>query len=470
MNNTSNVLEQITGIVGKKGVIADPADMAPYLADARHYEDSTCDLVVRPATTDQVAAVVKLCAAEGVAITPRGGGTGLVGGSVTHEGIVLSLDRMNSVRQVDALNHTLTVDAGCILADIQETAAEAGCLFPLSLGAEGSCQIGGNLSTNAGGVGVLRYGNVRDLVLGLEVVLPDGRIWDGMNALRKNNTGYDLKQLFVGAEGTLGIITGAVLKLFPKPQAKVTTLTAVDSADAVLQLFDKVRASLGDRLTAFELIPRLAMELCTAHIPGAVDPFDAPHSHYALIEVTSPRAGDDLRGELEEVLATAFEAELVSDAVFAESEAQTLDLWRLRETIPEAQTKEGASIKHDVSVPVSKSIEFITEANKRIEATLPGTRVCSFGHIGDGNIHYNLTQPKEIAPDAFMAKSGEFHRIVHDLVVELGGSISAEHGIGTFKRTELAHYSPEIDIELMRRIKLALDPHRIMNPGKIFDL
>lgn len=467
---STELRQTLIDIVGPKAVAESPNDAAPYLIDARGYVESTCDLVLRPATTGEVAAIVRACRAAQTPIVPRGGGTGLVGGSVIKDGVMVSLDRMNQIEDIDALNMTMTVQAGAILQTIQQSADEAQCYFPLSLGAEGSCQIGGNIATNAGGVGVLRYGNTRELVLGLEVVLPDGEIWDGLNALRKNNTGYDLKQLFIGSEGTLGIVTRAVLKLFPKPRSQATTFVAMESLDAVLPLFDRIRAGIGDRVTAFELIPRLALDLCTAHIPGLVDPFDAPHGQYALIEVASPRDGDTLREDLETVLAECFESDLISDAVFADNETQRATLWRMRETIPEAQTLEGASIKHDVSVPVSKSTEFIQTANQLIGNLLPGTRFCAFGHIGDGNIHYNLTQPVDMEAAAFMSHADAFHRTVHDLVAEMGGSISAEHGIGTFKLEELARYKSATELEMMRRIKQALDPAVLLNPGKIFNV
>ena len=457
-------------ILGERGVISDAADQAPYLSDARQRVESSCDIVARPSATAEVAEIVRRCQEADVPIVPRGGGTGLVGGTAAAGGVVLSLDRMRAVQHVDPLNMTMTVEAGCILKDIQDAAQEAGCYFPLSLGAEGSCQIGGNISTNAGGAGVLRYGNTRELVMGLEVVLPNGEIWEGMNALRKNNMGYDLKQLVIGAEGTLGIITRAVLKLFPRPRTRVTLLAAMDGLERILPLFDLVRADLGDRVTAFELIPRLAMELCTRHIDGLADPFTEPHPQYALIEIASPRADEDLRGEIEHVLGGALETGRISDAVFAENEGRALALWRLRESIPEAQTREGASIKHDVSVPVSRTTEFIEKANAALAPVVPGVRFCAFGHIGDGNIHYNLTQPVDADGAAFLDRAEEIHRIVHDMVVEMGGSISAEHGIGTLKKAELAHYRSSLELDLMRRIKRAMDPGNIMNPGKIISV
>jgi len=468
-NLSEKFLTDLQGALPSNAVLTTPEDLAPYLKEERGLMESDCDVVVRPGSTEEVAKALSLCAEHGVSVVPLGGNTGLVGGGVADGGIILSLDRMNKIIEVDALNHTMTVEAGVILATIQAAAEEAGCLFPLSLGAEGSCQIGGNISTNAGGVNVLRYGNTRELVLGVEAVLPDGRIYEGLNALRKDNTGYDLKQLFIGAEGTLGIVTKAVLKLFPAPRSSVTVMAALGDLEDVLPLFDRARAACGDRLTAFELVPRFGMELGVAHISGIDDPFAEPHAQYALIELTSPREGDDLRSEIESVLEQAFEEEVVQDAVIAESEAQVQQLWKIREELPEAQSREGGSIKHDVSVPVSASIDFIRKASTAVEAAIPGIRVCAFGHIGDGNIHYNLTQPTEMDKQAYLENWESINRIVHDIVVEMNGSISAEHGIGLLKKEELGHYAPPVDIDLMRQVKTAIDPAGIMNPGKVFD-
>jgi len=461
------IVAAITEIVGANGVITNVSDMAPYLHEERGLAESSADLVARPANTAEVAAVVRACAETKTPMVPVGGSTGLTGGTLAKGGVLVATDRLNKIIEVDALNNTMTVETGCILADLQTAAADQDCLFPLSLGAEGSCRIGGNLSTNAGGIGVLRYGNTRDLVLGLEVVLPSGEIWDGLSALRKDNTGYDLKQLFIGAEGTLGIITQAVLKLFPAPKTTMTVLAALPELAAILILFETTRQLCGDRLTAFELISRIGIDLGVSHIPGVIDPFENAHPCYALIELTSPRANDDLRTEIETVLEKAFEDGIVTDAVFAESDAQRQELWKIREEIPAAQTREGASIKHDISVPVSQTVAFITEASKQITHALPGIRPCPFGHIGDGNIHFNLTQPADMASEDFMAQAEALTRIVYDLVVEMKGSISAEHGIGAFKREELAHYASATKIDLMRKIKQALDPDNIMNPGKI---
>ena len=462
--------ERLTEIVGAAGVLTEPADMAPFLVDERARYRGATPAVVRPSTTDEVARVVALCAAEKIPIVPQGGNTGLCGGATPHAGgreLVVSLARLNRVREVDPLNYTITVEAGVILADVQKAAAEVDRLFPLSLGGEGTARIGGNLSTNAGGTGVLRYGNARDLALGLEVVLPDGRVWDGLSALRKDNTGYDLKHLFIGAEGTLGIITAAVLKLFPRPHAVETALVALDDPAAAVALLARARAATGDRVTAFELILRLPFELVLAEIPGTRDPFAGRHPCYVLAELSAGAGEDDVRGQMESLLAGAMEDGLVRDAVIAGSGAQAADFWKLRETIPEAQKLDGASIKHDISVPVSRIPGFMEEAAAAAEAAVDGVRVCAFGHVGDGNLHFNMNQPVGGDPAAFLEREDELNTIVHDAASRHGGSISAEHGIGQLKREALIHYKPAVAIELMRRIKAALDPDNLMNPGKV---
>ncbi|MEE9139457.1 MAG: FAD-binding oxidoreductase [Alphaproteobacteria bacterium] len=467
---SADVLRQIQDVVGDKGWVSDPAGMEPYLTDHRGLYRGRSPAVVRPATTEEVAEVVRLCGEAGVAIVPQGGNTGLVGASVPHEHgreILLSLGRLNRIREVDARNDTLTAEAGCILAEVQAAAAEADRLFPLSMASEGSCQIGGVLSTNAGGTAVLRYGTARDLVLGLEVVLADGRVLDMLTGLRKDNSGYDLKQLFVGAEGTLGIITAAVWKLFPRPRQIETALTAVRDLEAMIELLVRARAASGDSVTAFEMIPRLGVDLVLRHIPGTADPLDQRYDHYVLIELSSAQAEAPLARRLEDLLAGAMEDGLVLDAAIAASEAQRQDLWRLREAIPEAQGREGGSIKHDIAVPVSALPEFVARATGRVTREMPGLRVVAFGHAGDGNVHFNLTQPEGADRAAFLEKWEFFNRIVHDLAVELGGTISAEHGIGRLKRDELARYRSATELELMRRLKSALDPKGIMNPGKV---
>jgi D-lactate dehydrogenase (cytochrome) len=405
-----------------------------------------------------------------VPIVPQGGNTSLCGAATPFEHgneVVLSLTRINRVRTVDPLNYAITVEAGVILADVQRAAAEHDRLFPLSLGGEGTARIGGNLSTNAGGTGVLRYGNARDLVLGIEVVLPDGTVWDGLRGLRKDNTGYDLKQLFIGAEGTLGIITAAVLKLFPRPAVLETAFAGLPKAEAAIELLSRARKRTDDKVAAFELIARVPLEMVLRRIPGARDPLARPHPWYALIEISSGRADGGLRAELEALLAEAIDDGLVEDAAVAESGEQRKDFWRLRETIPEAQKHEGASIKHDVSVAVSRTAEFMAAASKDVDAIVPGARIVAFGHVGDGNIHFNIAQPAGDDGARFRARAEDITRAIHDLVDRMDGSISAEHGIGRYKKDELARYKPAAALDLMRRIKDAIDPDGIMNPGKV---
>jgi FAD/FMN-containing dehydrogenase len=382
--------------------------------------------------------------------------------------IVLSLSRMNRVRGIDLDNDTITVEAGCILANLHAAADEVGRLFPLSLASEGTCEIGGNLSTNAGGVAVLRYGNMRELTLGLEVVLPDGRIWNGLRGLRKDNTGYDLKQLFVGAEGTLGIITAAVLKLFPKPKARATALVALESPARAVALLRAFRAHCGDRLTAFEIVQRVCLDLVLRHIPGSVDPLPDRYPWYVLAELSDTLAEANLAQAIESALGDAVESGIAMDAVIAASEAQAGALWALRENISEAQRIEGASIKHDVSVPVSRIPEFIEQAGKALTREFRGIRIVAFGHIGDGNMHFNCSQPESAEASTFLATQTQVNRIVYDLVASLGGSISAEHGLGQLKRFEIAHYKSALEIEMMQAVKRAFDPDYLMNPGKLF--
>ncbi len=463
-------LDRIKGAVGPQGFLADAADMAPYLREERGLYRGAAHLVVRPRATAEVSAVVRLCAEANLPIYPQGGNTGLCGGAVPDEdgrGIVLSLSRMNRVRALDAGNFTITVEAGAILAAVQRAAADADRLFPLSLGAEGTCQIGGNLSTNAGGIAVLRYGNMRELTLGLEVVLADGTVWDGLRGLRKDNTGYDLKQLFIGGEGTLGIITAATLKLFPRPREIETAFLALARVEDAMTLFATARAATGDQLTAFELIPRIGLDIAIAHIPGVADPLAQPHAWYVLMELSSSQEGRGLRQALDELLASSLERGLIEDGTIAESQAQATALWRIREGMVEAQKHIGASIKHDVSVPVSKVANFILEASGAVASRYPGIRTIPFGHVGDGNIHFNLAQPLASAPAAFIAETEALNRIVHDIAASYAGSISAEHGIGRLKRDELTRYKPAPALDLMRRIKHALDPDGIMNPGKV---
>ena len=470
MENTK-LIERLRAIVGPANVLTDPAELEPYVNDWRGIYRGSTPAAVRPASTEEVAAVVTLCAQTATAIVPQGGNTGMCMASVPRAGrneIVLSLARLNRIREVDALNNTLSVEAGVVLANIQQAADDVDRLFPLSLGAEGSCMIGGNLSTNAGGVNVLRYGNTRDLVLGLEVVLPDGRIWNGLRGLRKDNTGYDLKHLFVGAEGTLGIITAAVLKLFPKPSASATAWSAVQSPQAALELLALLRSHCGDRINAFELLSRNCLELVLRHIPGTRDPLPVPHDWYVLTALADSRIGEALRNELERALEAALERGLVADVTIAESGSQAEALWRIRETIPEAARGEsGMLYRHDVSVAVSAIPEFITEAQAALEQRFPGAHVICFGHLGDGNLHYNAYVPGRARSDAAAREAHDVTDLVYDIVQRYGGSFSAEHGVGLAKVEELKRYKQPLELELMRSIKRSLDPAGLMNPGKV---
>jgi FAD/FMN-containing dehydrogenase len=464
------LVEQLRAIVGEAAVITDGNETAAYENDWRDQYHGRAACVVRPANTDEVSKVVAACAGAGVAIVPQGGNTSLCGASVPDASgtqVIVNLSRMNKVREIDATNNTMTVEAGCVLAAIQQAADAHDRLFPLSLAAEGSCEIGGNLSTNAGGTQVLRYGNTRDLVLGLEVVLADGRVWNGLRALRKDNTGYDLKHLFVGAEGTLGIITAAVLKLFSKPRSIATAFVAVPGPDEAVALLSRLRAACGDRVTGYELIARICLDLVFRHIPGMADPFNAPHPWYVLVELSDSTKGGSLSMSLENALADGAEAGEVLDGVLASSNAQAEKLWALRENITEAQKVEGASVKHDVSVPVSRVPDLIRLGGAALKAAYPDIRIVAFGHVGDGNIHYNCSQAEQQAAADFMAQGESVNRIVYDVVQRLGGSISAEHGLGQLKREEIKHYKSALELELMARVKMALDPHGLMNPGKV---
>ena len=458
------LLDLLARIVGAENILRVAADMAPYLTDWRGRYRGAAQCVVRPGSSAEVAAVVKLCGEAGVPIVPQGGNTSLCGAATPDaagQAVLISLSRLNRVLTVDPKNNTISVEAGCTLAAVQEAARAAGRLFPLALASEGTCQIGGNLSTNAGGVQVLRYGNMRELTLGLEVVLPSGELWDGRRGLRKDNTGYDLKQLFIGAEGTLGIITGAVLKLFPLPKTQITCWLNVASPLVAVDLINAAKTVFDAQLTAFELISEMALGLVLAHIPDSTRP-GSVSPWYVLAEFsdTDPAA-------LSAWLDRQMEAGVVSDGVIAQSAGQAKKLWALRENISEAQKIEGVSIKHDISVPVSCIPEFLTAADTALVRAFPGIRVVAFGHVGDGNLHYNLSKADAQDNAAFLAAQPAVNRIVHDTVHVLNGSISAEHGIGQLKRDEILRYKHPLEMTLMRSIKQALDPRGLMNPGKL---
>ncbi|MCJ0763998.1 FAD-binding oxidoreductase [Variovorax terrae] len=464
-------LAMLAGIVGASQVLTREEDVARHVSDWRRRYPGRARAVVRPANTQEVSRVVAACAAHGVPIVPQGGNTGLVGGSTPDASgteVVLSLSRMNAVRSVDPLDGSLTLEAGCTVLAAQEAAAAAGRLFPLSLASEGSATIGGVLSTNAGGEQVLRYGNARDLALGLEVVLPDGRILEALTALRKDNTGYDLKHLFIGGEGTLGVITAATFKLFAPPRKVATAWVAVRDPQAAVELLARLTGAVGERVTAFELIGREALSQVLAHAgPGMRNPLaDAP-AWAVLFDVSEASARLDPTPAVEEVLGAAMDDGLVADAVLAATGAQAHALWALREHVPEAQRLDGPSIKHDISVAVSRIPAFIAEADAALQALMPGIRICCFGHVGDGNLHYNQSKPAGMADADFLAREDAVHDAVHAIAARLQGSISAEHGIGRLKQSALLHHKPAVALDLMARIKQAVDPANLFNPGRL---
>ena len=451
-------------------LITDPAQLAPFLTDWRKIWHGTALAAVQPDTAQDVAQIVAWCAANQVTVTPQGGNTGLAGGSpppATGRNIVLSTARLNRVREIDTLNNTVTVEAGVVLQTLQQAANDAGRLFPLSLAAEGSCTIGGNLSTNAGGVAVLRYGNARELCLGLEVVTAQGELWDGLKGLRKNNTGYDLRDLYIGSEGTLGIITAAVMKLYPTPAAKVAAFVGMETPQQAVELLQLAQARLGSNLTAFELMSARSLALSLKHNPDIRAPFATPQAWNVLMELSSMTDEAQGRADLEPLLEQAFQVGLIGDAVIAESLAQSAALWSLREKLSEAQTLEGPSIKHDISVPISRMAQFIVEGEAEILKVVPAARLMAFGHVGDGNLHFNVSYPEGGDGKAFMARQTDMNRAVHDLVDAMGGSISAEHGLGMLRRDEAIRYRPAVETRLMRAIKQTLDPLGIMNPGTV---
>lgn len=460
-------LTRLTAALGPKGISTDSHEIDPHVRDWRGRWKGWTPVLIKPATTEEVAAAVKLCGAYGLAITPQGGNSGMVNGGVPYGEALISLKRMNRVREIDPLNDAMTLEAGVILTHAQEAADKAGRLFPLSLGAEGVATIGGLVSTNAGGVAVLRYGMMRDMVLGIEAVLPDGRVWNGLRGLRKDNTGYDLKQLFVGAEGTLGIVTAATVKLFPKPAVKETAWAVVDSPAQAVELLAKVKAASGGAVTGFEIISSFALGLVLKHIPDVRDPLPASAPWRVLVELSLPRA-EGARDLTEGLLADAAEAGLIADAVIAHSLAQSAMMWRIRENIAVAERAHGKALKHDVSVAVSRVPEFIARGDALVRKIAPGADLIAFGHVGDGNIHFNVTPPPGPEPEKWLEGEGEtVSRAVHDLIVELNGSISAEHGIGKLKRDELGERKAGVEIDLMRAVKRALDPENRMNPGRV---
>jgi FAD/FMN-containing dehydrogenase len=467
---SADFLQRCREVAGPDYVLTSAEDCAPYLTDWRGRFTGRALAVLRPNEPMQVAQLVRACAEARIALVPQGGRTGLVLGSVpdaSGDAVVLSLARMNRIRALDTVNRTMTVDAGCILHDIQQAAAENGCLFPLSLAAEGSCTIGGNLSTNAGGTAVLRYGNARDLCLGLEVVTPHGEIWSGLRGLRKDNTGYDLRDLFIGAEGTLGIITGAVLKLFPQPKASITALVALAAPRDALALLNLMQDQCGASLTGFELMSDFCLQLVATHFPHLPKPFVKRHPQYVLLEVSSSESEQHAVNLLEQALEQAVDNGLADDAVLATSNAQSRALWHLREHIPLAQAAAGKNIKHDISLPVSSIPDFIDSTDARLQQEFPDCQVVCFGHLGDGNLHYNVAPPEGQPHEQFLVHQEAINRIVHDSVEERNGSISAEHGIGALKRDDLVRYKSKVELDMMRAIKAALDPLGIMNPGKI---
>ncbi|WP_119304384.1 FAD-binding oxidoreductase [Dongia deserti] len=465
-----SLIAGLQAIVGARHCLIEPDTQAPFVADWRGIYHGRARAVVLPGTVAEVQAIVRLARQHHAPIVPQGGNTGLSGGATPDDSgraILLSLKRLTKVRTIDPLNNSMIAEAGCILANLQQAANEADRLFPLSLSAEGTCQIGGNLATNAGGINVLRYGNARDLCLGLEIVLPDGTLLSNLHGLRKDNTGYDLKQIFIGSEGTLGIITAAALKLFPKPVARATSVVALSDLDVAPALLARCRAGLADQLVSFELLPRFGIELGQRFMPGLAWPLERLADWSILIEANTSSAAFDIRAAMEQCLADALDAGEIIDAAVASSEAQSLVLWQLREGIVEGQNRTGASIKHDVSVPVAQVPAFVKAGFEAVLAAWPEARLLAFGHLGDGNIHFNLTQPEGESKAQFLARTEGMNRIVHDLVARFAGSISAEHGIGQLRRAELQHRKPAAELDLMRRIKRMLDPDDLMNPGKL---
>jgi len=463
-------LGELKAAVGAGCWLETPDDIAPFLSDFRRLYRGATPLVLLPRDVAAVEQILRICNRDSVAVVPHGGNTSYCGGATPDEAgsqIVLSLRRLNRIRHVDAANYSMVIEAGCTLAEAQGAARDAERLFPLSLGSEGTAQIGGNLSTNAGGTAVLRYGMMRDLVLGLEVVLADGRVFHGLKSLRKDNTGYDVKSLFVGAEGTLGVITAACLKLFPQPADTATALVGIDTPQHALDLLARLRTAAGDQVTSFELMPRLAVELTVKHVPGVADPLDQNTPWYLLIELSSPNPRQQLLQSLTAALEDAAVAGTIRDAMLATSIGQAQAMWKLRETVPEAQRRHGASLKHDVSVPVSAIPTLIEEGSALVRRLAPEGDVIAYGHAGDGNLHFNVSQRSDADIKSFVARGPMLELAMFDLVESLGGSISAEHGIGRLKAAEFARRADPVELAVMHELKRALDPKGILNPGKV---
>ncbi|MBJ3778292.1 FAD-binding oxidoreductase [Acuticoccus mangrovi] len=466
--------DAVVADIGEAAILNNAADMAPYLKEWRDLYTGVTPFVLRPRSTEETATMVRHAARLGVAVVPQSGNTGLVGGQIPVEAgneVLISTDRMNAIEEVDARGSTMTVQAGVILQEVQRAAEEAGRLFPLSLASEGSARIGGLISTNAGGTGVLAYGNMRDQVLGLEVVMPDGRIWNGLRALHKDNTGYDLKHLFIGAEGTLGIITRAVLKLAPLPHARDAAVVGVASPADALTLLGRISGRLGDALTAFELVPRFGLELVLKYGADTRNPFtEGMPDWMVLIEASTFAPDRPMRDILEAELMAAYEAGEISDAMISQSLAEAQDFWRLRELLSEVQSHEGGSIKHDVSVPIADVPAFLAEATEAVLKVVPGARPVAFGHLGDGNIHFNITQPEGADKAAYLARWDEMNAAVHAVVRRYKGSIAAEHGVGRLKRDLVPTVRDAVELDLMQRIKAAFDPDDLMNPGRLLPM
>ncbi|WP_310621028.1 FAD-binding oxidoreductase [Flexibacterium corallicola] len=463
-------LETFQKLLGEKNVLLNEADKAPYLVEWRDKFKGSTPMVLRPGSTHEVSEALKLANKEGLKIVPQGGNTGLVGGQTPKfcgSELVLSLSRLNKIRSIDPDGYTVTVDAGVTLQALHDAVEQHDRLFPLTLGSQGSCQIGGNISTNAGGTAVLSYGNTRDLVLGLEVVLANGEIWEGLRTLRKDNTGYDLKQLFIGSEGTLGVITAATLKLFPRPISTEVALCAMDSPAAALQLFTLARSQAGSMLTGFEIMPQTGLQFAIKHLEGARSPFTQEHNWYVLLELSAGSKTIDLSSATENLFSQAFDLNILSDAVLAQNSTQAQSFWRLRHGMSEVQKHEGGSIKHDVSVPVAKIPEFLEEAIAAVKSYIPDARPVPFGHMGDGNIHFNISQPAGADKAEFLSQWDKVNEIVHGIVIKYNGSISAEHGIGRLKRDLLPKVKSTVEMNLMHTIKSALDPKNTLNPDRV---